>query len=548
MVIPSTQHAVQIVGPDDFIVATAKPVDAVGPHQMLMEVEACGICFSDTKLLHAFDQHPRKAELAGGLSVAELREIPSYHPGAEPTVPGHEPVGRIVAAGELVSHFAVGDRVLVQADWKHLPTKTSSGAFGYNFEGALQEYVVIDERCVVSPSGEEMLLHVSATASAASLGLIEPWATVEGAYSGAERVAPLLGGRMLVAIEEGAAVEGLAEIVSAGSPGVLVRLEGAAHANRSLDRQLDFLDGQLFDDIIYFGSRSAFLGRLGGLLDNHGLLNTVLGGRQLDGLVSIDIGRVHYDFIRYCGTPGSDPAAGYAWLPESAALRAGERLTVIGAAGPMGLMHTVRAVSSGIPGLSVPATDLSDERLRHLRGVVSPLADERGVSVDYLNTERDEAPSNASYVVCLVPVPAVVAQAVESAGEGAIINAFAGIPAGVTGQLNLQRIIDKQVFLTGSSGSDQGDMVAVLERIESGALDTTISLDAVCGMAGFPDAIRSVIERTSSGKIVVYPSLHDLPLVRLVDLAEVLPTVAAELVDGRWTSAAEHALLATRNR
>ena len=67
-------------------------------------------------------------------------------------------------------------------------------------------------------------------------------------------------------------------------------------------------------------------------------------------------------------------------------------------------------------------------------------------------------------------------------------------------------------------------------------------------MAGFLDAIRSVIDRTSTGKIVVYRSLHDLSLVRLVDLAEVLPTVAAELVDGRSTSAAEQALLATRNR
>ena len=547
MVIPSTQYAVLMVGPDDFVVATAKPVDPVGPHQLLMEVEACGICFSDTKLLHSFDQHPRKAELAGGLSAAQLREIPSYHPGAEPTVPGHEPVGRIVAVGELVSHFAVGDRVLVQADWKHLPTKTSSGAFGYNFEGALQEYVVIDERCVVSPSGEEMLLHVSASASAASLGLIEPWATVEGAYSGAERVAPLPRGRMLVAIEEGAAVEGLAELVAAGSPSVLVRLEAAAPANSSLDRQLDSLNGQLFDDIVYFGSRSAFLDRLGDLLDNHGLLNTVLGGRQLDGLVSIDIGRVHYHFIRYCGTPLSDPRAGYAWLPGTAALRPGDSISIIGAAGPMGLMHTVRAVSCGIPDLSIVATDLSDERLQHLESVVSPLAEDRGIPVRYLNTQRDQAPADTSYLVCLVPIPDVVAKAVETAGEGAIVNAFAGIPTGVKGQLNLQRIIDKQIFLTGSSGSGHADMAAVLERIESGALDTTISLDAVCGMAGFPDAIRSVIERTSSGKIVVYPSLHDLPLVRLADLDEVLPAVAAKLVDGRWTSAAEQALLATRH-
>ena len=170
--IPATQHAIQIVGVDEFVLNPAKPVDEVGPHQMLLKVEACGICFSDTKLLHAFDSHPRKADVISGIAPEALTEIPSYRPGGQATVPGHEPVGRIIAAGEQVTHFKVGDRVLVQADWKHLRTPKSNGAFGYNFEGALQEYVVIDERCVVSPSGEEFLIHVTDGPSAAAVGLI----------------------------------------------------------------------------------------------------------------------------------------------------------------------------------------------------------------------------------------------------------------------------------------------------------------------------------------------------------------------------------------
>ncbi len=62
-------------------------------------------------------------------------------------------MARIVAVGAAVTHFRVGERVLVQADWRHLPTAASSGAFGYNFEGALQEYVVVDERMVVAARG-----------------------------------------------------------------------------------------------------------------------------------------------------------------------------------------------------------------------------------------------------------------------------------------------------------------------------------------------------------------------------------------------------------
>ena len=124
--LPATQHAIQYVGVDNYLHNPSKPVDPVGPTQLLLQVEACGICFSDTKLLHAFENHPRKLPVIDGLTPEQLAEIPSYHPGPEPTVPGHEPVARIVATGDEVTHFSVGDRVLVQADWRHLPTPAMS--------------------------------------------------------------------------------------------------------------------------------------------------------------------------------------------------------------------------------------------------------------------------------------------------------------------------------------------------------------------------------------------------------------------------------------
>ena len=196
--IPSTQYAIQIVGKEEFVVNPAKPVDPVGPTQIMLEVEACGICFSDTKLLHQFDGHPRKSDVVAGIDLDALKDIPSYHPNQEAVTPGHEPVVRVVQVGEEVTHFKVGDRLLVQADWKHLRTAKSNGAFGYNFDGALEEYVVVDERCVVSPDGEEFLIHVSEGPSAAAVGLIEPWATVEGSYAWAERNHVADGGRLLV--------------------------------------------------------------------------------------------------------------------------------------------------------------------------------------------------------------------------------------------------------------------------------------------------------------------------------------------------------------
>jgi len=65
-------------------------------------------------------------------------------------------------------------------------------------------------------------------------------------------------------------------------------------------------------------------------------------------------------------------------------------------------------------------------------------------------------------------------------------------------------------------------------------------------MAGVADGIDAVNNRTSGGKIMVYPMLPDLGMIQLAELADKLPTVAAAMVDGRWTKAAEAALLASQ--
>jgi alcohol dehydrogenase, propanol-preferring len=59
-----------------------------GPGQVLVSVQACGVCRTD---LHIVD---------GELAEPKL-----------PLIPGHQIVGRVVAAGEGAERFAAGDRV-----------------------------------------------------------------------------------------------------------------------------------------------------------------------------------------------------------------------------------------------------------------------------------------------------------------------------------------------------------------------------------------------------------------------------------------------------
>ena len=139
----------------------------------------------------------------------------------------------------------------------------------------------------------------------------------------------------------------------------------------------------------------------------------------------------------------------------------------------MGVMHTMRAVTSGVPGLSVVGTDLSDERLENLTKVVGPTADKNGVPLDIINTASTPLEYGYTYATCLVPVPALVSQAVDLLAQGGILNVFAGIPAGTFGDFDLQGIIERQIFMLGTSGSDVSDMRTVLRKIEDGIIDTT---------------------------------------------------------------------------
>jgi len=190
-----------LTGPDELTFNPNKDVYRPGPWQILCKVEVVGLCFSDLKLLKQFDGHARKSKILSGVDASVLDEYPAYKVDSEPTVPGHEIVVRVIEQGENVTRTTVGGRYLVQADHRWLKTKASNGAIGYNIEGGLQEYMLIDERVSTSPDGEFMLIEVTDERSASAVALVEPWACVEDAYVVKERQTLTAGGNMLVCAE-----------------------------------------------------------------------------------------------------------------------------------------------------------------------------------------------------------------------------------------------------------------------------------------------------------------------------------------------------------
>ncbi|HLH90326.1 MAG TPA: zinc-dependent alcohol dehydrogenase family protein [Xanthobacteraceae bacterium] len=81
-------RAMVLEQPDAPLVPRERPLPMAGPGEILVEVEACGVCRTD---LHVVDD--------------ELPDI-SY-----PVVPGHEIVGRVATTGAGVGGFAPGMRV-----------------------------------------------------------------------------------------------------------------------------------------------------------------------------------------------------------------------------------------------------------------------------------------------------------------------------------------------------------------------------------------------------------------------------------------------------
>ena len=97
MEIPKTMKALVAYGKDDYRLEENWPVPEVGPDDILIKTEACGICAGDLKCSH------------GAAMFWGDETQPSWV--RPPFIPGHEFFGHIVAMGEKVKGFSLGERI-----------------------------------------------------------------------------------------------------------------------------------------------------------------------------------------------------------------------------------------------------------------------------------------------------------------------------------------------------------------------------------------------------------------------------------------------------
>ncbi|MDK2982347.1 MAG: L-sorbose 1-phosphate reductase [Chloroflexota bacterium] len=534
------------------------PVPQPGDDQLLVRVDAVGLCYSDVKLIRLGGGHPKLY----GRDLAK-----------EPTRVGHEVALTVIKVGkDLSDKYQPGQRLAVQPD---IYQNQRSTAYGYTISGGLIQFHLIGPEVLDADDGA-YVIPLEQGVGYAEAALTEPWACVDAAYTQRRRLEPKAGGVMWIVGQAGdereysfsAGLDAPAVIYLTAVPPALekiIREQAAGDARivktdtMSMQEIAEFsareTDGKGFDDIILLSPRSgAQVGEIAKLIAFRGVLN-ILSSQRLDGDVPIDAGRIHYHYTTYLGNAGTDISASYGEARNRCELRPGGCALFVGAGGPMGQMHVQRALEKKDGPAVVIATELKADRLEVLARTMTPLAKSVGKTFKLFNPAESEQtledfiaevtgqPRVDDAVVC-VPVAKLMEESARLLKNDGMLVCFAGVPNGTYINVDLSPVYLGSQQLTGTSGSRLTDQEVILRKTLEGDLNPNRSVAAIGGMGVAQAGLEALINGTYAGKIIIFPQLNDLPLLGLEELDERYPRVAEKLGENHlWTIAAEQALI-----
>ncbi len=556
--VPAVQRLWPLYGAGlDNLGREGRPIDGPVPqpadHQLLARVDACSLCFSDLKVIKQGGEHPR-------LHHRDLAR--------EPVILGHELSLTVVKVGEnLKDRYRRGQRITVQPDVYYHGKGMS---VGYTLAGGLQQYCLIGTEVLEGDDGT-YLYSVGPELGYAETALTEPWACVEAAYTQRRRLALKPEGTVWMVGRPGDETPyHLGQAFATGCPAKVIVTDCPA----SLQRQLDALgisvivrDGLTtadylrlkelespagFDDIIILGiTDGEVVEAIVRLAAPRATINFV-GSEPLSRPASIDIGRIHYEYLAYLGTRGPDIGAAYGAAGNRSEVREGGTSWVVGAGGPMGRMHVQRLLEMRGGPRRIVATDIDTPRLQSLNAAFAEAARRRGIRLVTLNSQATEpaafqealrtvhAGKGFDDIILLVPVPRMVEELLPHLAEGGMLVIFAGIPQGNFASIDLSALYLRHIQLTGTSGSNIQDQLRVLQKAEAGELSPGNVVAAVGGLAAAREGMRAMLESRYPGKVVIFPQVPDFPLTGLPDLVAIAPTVYGRLAPGGiWSREAE---------
>jgi threonine dehydrogenase-like Zn-dependent dehydrogenase len=525
------------------------PLPQYGPDALLVRHDAVGQCFSDVKVIRAGQQHPR--------IYRDMR--------VDPVVLGHEVTFTVVGVGEdLRDQYQVGDRFIVQAD---IYVDGVNLAYGYEIQGGLSQYNVIDQRVLNGDDGC-YLVPVQPETGYAESALTEPWACVVAAYQLVYRTGLKPDGTVwIIGVNNG---RDKPYTISAGfdeashpehllltnvpvdfAGWLKARAEVLGVAVIEVDT-VDALPVEQVDDVVLLGADADVIEAVSPYLADFGVF-AIVADEPLARKVEVDVGRIHYNRWLYVGGSDPDVARAYSDVEARSELKPGGRVWFVGAGGPMGRLHLQRALADPQGPGTILCTARSDRRLGYVRDIHQAEAETKGVALTcisqadgavYEETLKAVAGPGFDDVIIMAQSAGAVAEAAGHVAAGGVINVFAGLARGTMASLDLSDVYLRGVRIIGHSGLTLRSMGLALSRVESGALSPNRLVTAVGSLVAARDGLRAVSDAVFPGKVVIFPQIKDLPLTPLPELEDRLPTVYARLKDGReWTKEAEEEFL-----
>lgn len=519
------------------------PMPSYGPDELLIRHDACGLCFSDIKVISQGQSHPR--------IYKDMQ--------TDPVVLGHEVTLTVVGVGEnLRDRYKVGDRLSMEPE---IFVNGQSRAYGYYYQGGLSQYSVLGADFYKNDHGNN-LISVRPGSGYAEIGLAEPWACVVAAYTLTYRTGLKAGGTLwVIGAGDNRTFKISAGFDAASHPSrVLLSAVPEPFAgwikNRAAELGVDVVDVpdlsappvDLVDDIVLLGADPDIIEKVSPHLEQFGVM-AIMAQSAMPRKVNVDVGRIHYHRWVYVGSTGTDIARAYSDVPVRSALKPGGKALFVGAGGPMGRMHVQRAIEFHNPPATIVCSDVSDMRLEELCSAFAQQAREKGIEFICLNPmnkadyETGMAPftqSGFDDIIVLAPVPPVIADAATRLGIRGVMNVFAGVARGVMTSLDLSDAYLKDARVIGHSASGMDDMLLVLDKTYGNELSPNRSVAAVGSLSAAKDGLKAVKDATLAGKVVIYPNIKEMPLTTLPELKEKLPTVYALLNErGEWTNEAE---------
>jgi len=520
--------------------------------EILVRHDAVGLCFTDLKEIIFGNNHPR-------LLGRDLNK--------NPIIPGHELCLTIIEVGEKYKNVYVpGERYTIQPDCYY---KGKSIPFSFGRDGAYAQYSILGKTVLEGDEGS-YLIKIPENMSYAGAALTEPWACVEASYTMKYRNHIKENGKLWIVSSQKESTLNLSYewkslfkyrpnkiIVSNLSEKLSSEISLFAQENKiefiSIPSEVVADSNEFFDDIIFINSSEEILNKALARLANNGIFALV--GPKEEGKIKIDVGRLHYDNILIVGT--NSISFQEAYNPETRVkIKKDGILMVLGAGGPMGMMHLQRAIEAENHPRIVVAVNRNPVRLNAVKEQYEALAKRKGISLICLNPvkEKDVYEKEIEKIMDLggfddIEVMITNLKTIEEnfyfLSKNGVMNLFAGIKKGNFVELNLDKIKGISNFrILGHSGSGLKDQIEIIDKFKENKLEPRRAAVAIGGFKQFIDGVKAMKNSTFPGKIIIYPFVPDFPLTSIKALKEKVPEVYKLLEDGKyWTKAAEEKFL-----